>query len=73
LFTLIRAGLWHRFDIVAFLTAYGIAGSTFRMLACPQQAYLPGFGAPPEFAMGQPKRRKPKQRIRYAKIMQGKT
>ena len=73
LFTLIRAGLWHRFDIVAFLSAYGTAGGTFRMLACPQQAYLPGFGAPQDFPVGQPKHRKPKQRIRYAKTMQGKT
>ena len=51
LFTLIRAGLWHHFDIYAFLESYGTAGSSFRMLACPQQAYLPGFGAPPDFTL----------------------
>ena len=73
LFTLLRAGMWHRFNIVEFLLGYGTAGGSFRMLACPQHAYLPGFGAPPDFAMGQPQRRKPAQRIRYGKIMQGKT
>jgi hypothetical protein len=72
LFTLLRAGLWHRFNLVDFLIGYGTAGGSFRMLACPQHAYLPGFGAPPAFAMGQPPRRKPPQRIRYEKIMQGK-
>ena len=72
LFTLIRAGLWHRFDMLAFLACYGTAGGSFRMLACPQQAYLPGFGAPPDFPVGQPRRRKPPQRKRYEKIMQDK-
>jgi hypothetical protein len=72
LFTLLRAGLWHRFDIVAFLLSYGTAGGSFRMLACPQQAYLPGFGAPAEFPMGQPRGRKRPQRISYAKIMQSR-
>lgn len=70
LFTLLRAGLWHRFHIVDFLTGYGTAEGSFRMLACPQHAYLPGFGAPPDFAMGQPPRRNPPQRKRYEKIMQ---
>jgi hypothetical protein len=73
LFTLLRAGLWHRFDIVPFLITYGTAGGCYRMLACPQQAYLPGFGAPPEFPMGQPRRRKPPQRIRYAENMQSRS
>jgi len=70
LFTLLRAGLWHRFDIVPFLLSYGTAGGCFRMMACPQQAYLPGFGAPPQFPVGQPRHRKSPQRINYAKIMQ---
>jgi hypothetical protein len=73
LFTLLRAGLWHRFNIVAFLLSYGTAGGSFRMLACPQHAYLPGFGTPPDFPMGQPRRRKPAQRIRYETIMQCRT
>ncbi len=72
LFTLMRAGLWHRFDIISFLVSYGTAGGCYRMLACPQQAYLPGFGAPGEFPVGQPTRRKPTQKKRYDKIMQGK-
>lgn len=61
LFTLIRAGLWHHFDMVPFLERYGTAGGSFRMLCCPQQAYLPGFGAPEDFAMGQPSHRKARQ------------
>jgi len=73
LFTLIRAGLWHRFNIVDFLLCYGTAGGSFRMLACPHQAYLPGFGAPVQFPVGQPHRRKAKQQTRYAKTMQGRT
>lgn len=54
LFTLVRAGLWFRFDIASFLTGYGTANGSFRMLACPQHAYLPGLGPPPLGAMGQP-------------------
>jgi len=42
------------------------------MLACPQQAYLPGFGAPADFPVGQPKPRSRAQSKRYEKIMQGK-
>ena len=72
LFTLIRAGLWHRFNIVDFLLGYGTAGGSFRMLACPQHAYLPGFGFPADFPVGQPKRKRPAQRKRYEKIMQGR-
>lgn len=72
LFTLLRAGLWHRYDLIAFLISYGTAGGCFRMLACPQQAYLPGFGAPEDFPVGQQRRRKPAQRKRYEKTMQGK-
>ena len=70
LFTLLRAGLWHRFNIVDFLLGYGTAGGSFRMLACPQHAYLPGFGAPADFPVGQPKRRRIAQRKRYERIMQ---
>jgi len=58
IFTLIRAGLWHRFNIIPFLASYGTAESRFRMRASPQYAYLPGFGAPDDFTMGQPRRRK---------------
>ena len=72
LFTLLRAGLWHRFNIIPFLVGYGTAGGCFRMRACPQQAYLPGFGAPEAFPVGQPHRRKPARRKSYETIMQGK-
>ncbi len=72
LFTLARAALWHRFSIVDFLMCYGTAGGSFRMLACPQHAYLPGFGAPLKYSMGQHPPRKAPQRKRYEKIMQGR-
>lgn len=72
LFTLIRAGLWHHYEIAPFLESYGTAGGSFRMLCCPQQAYLPGFGAPESYTMGQPRRRKPKTGRRYDQIMQRK-
>jgi hypothetical protein len=70
LFTLTRAALWRYFDVITFLTSYGTAAGLFRMLACPQQAYLPGFGALANFPMGQPQRRKPTLRKCYEKIMQ---
>jgi len=73
LFTLIRAGLWHHFDMLAFLTSYGTAGGLVRMRACPHQAYLPGFGAPDSFAVGQPRRRRPPQKQRYERSMQHRT
>jgi hypothetical protein len=72
LFTLIRAGLWHHFDVVGFLASYGTAGGAVRMRACPQHVYLPGFGAPPDYPVGQPRRRRPAQRRQYDKIMQCK-
>ena len=43
LWTCIRAGLWLKLDLVALLKSYGTAGGDFRLLAQPQQAYLPGF------------------------------
>lgn len=43
LFTLLRAALWKKLDLMALLKSYGTAGGSFRMLAAPQQAYLPGF------------------------------
>jgi hypothetical protein len=72
LFTLTRAALWHRFNLPEFLASYGTAGGSFRILACPQQAYLPGFGSPTDFPVGQPRRRNPPQRKRYEENMQRK-
>ena len=43
LFTLLRAALWKKLALLDLLKSYGIAGGSFRMLAAPQQAYLPGF------------------------------
>jgi len=70
LFTLIRAALWHHYEIVFFLKSYGTAGCTFRVAFGPQQAYLPGFQLPGESSMGQPRRGRGRITKEYAKIMQ---
>jgi hypothetical protein len=44
LFTLIRAALWKKLDVLSLLRCYGTAGGHFRYLAHPEQAYLPGCG-----------------------------
>ena len=43
IFTVIRACLWKRWCLYALLESYGTAGGHFRLLAVPNQAYLPGF------------------------------
>lgn len=43
LFTLIRGIIWDRYELEELLDRYGTAAVKFRMLATPQQAYLPGF------------------------------
>jgi hypothetical protein len=43
LFTLLRAAQWEKLDLLKLLAAYGTAGSNFRHLARPEQAYLPGL------------------------------
>lgn len=43
LFTVLRAVLWSRFDVLALLRSYGTAGGSFRALATPEQAYFPHF------------------------------
>lgn len=44
LFTLTRASLWKKLDHLSLLRSYGTAGGQWRMMATPDQAYLPGFG-----------------------------
>ncbi len=44
LFTLIRAALWKKWDVLSLLHCYGTAGGHFRYLAQPEQVYLPGCG-----------------------------
>lgn len=44
LFTLIRAALWKKWDLLSLLRRYGTAAGQFRYLAQPEQAYLPGWG-----------------------------
>ncbi len=43
LWTLVRAALWRKLDLVALLKRYGTAGGSFRYLGAPEQAYLPGI------------------------------
>jgi hypothetical protein len=43
LFTILRAALWQKFDLLALLARYGTAGGAFRHLARPEQAYFAGF------------------------------
>jgi len=44
LFTLIRAALWKKWDVLSLLRCYGTAGGHFRYLVQPEQVYLPGCG-----------------------------
>ncbi len=44
LFGLVRCALWTHLDLLDVLRSCGTAGGDFRLLAAPQQAYLPGFG-----------------------------
>ena len=43
LFTVVRAVLWQRWALEDLFAFYGTAGERYRMVAMPQQAYLPGF------------------------------
>jgi Transposase DDE domain/Domain of unknown function (DUF4372) len=43
LFTLIRAALWKKWNVLSLLRRYGTADGQFRYLAHPEQAYLPGW------------------------------
>ena len=43
LFTILRAVLWSKLDLLDLLGCYGTAKGSFRNLARPEQAYFPGF------------------------------
>lgn len=43
LFTILRATLWEKLDLLKLLACYGTAGGHFRHLARPEQAYFAGF------------------------------
>ncbi len=43
LFTILRAALWEKLNLLKLLGCYGTAGGSFRHLARPEQAYFPGF------------------------------
>jgi hypothetical protein len=43
LFTILRAILWSKLDLLDLLGRYGTAKGSFRNLARPEQAYFPGF------------------------------
>jgi hypothetical protein len=44
LFTIIRASLWKKWELLGLLRRYGTADGHFRYLAQPEQAYFPGMG-----------------------------
>ena len=44
LFTIIRACLWKKWDLLSLLRIYGTANGHFRYLGRPEQAYFPGMG-----------------------------
>lgn len=43
LFTILRAVMWAKLDLLGLLDGYGTAKGSFRNLARPDQAYFPGF------------------------------
>jgi hypothetical protein len=43
LFTILRAVLWSKLDLLKLLGCYGTAKGSFRNLALPEQAYFPGL------------------------------
>lgn len=43
IFTVTRAVLWSKLDLLELLKSYGTAGGSYRALASPEQAYLPGL------------------------------
>lgn len=43
MFTITRAALWRKIDLLELLRGYGTAGGHFRHLAQPEQAYFAGF------------------------------
>jgi hypothetical protein len=43
LFALVRAILWWKLAIIELLKCYGTGRGSYRNLAQPQQAYLPGL------------------------------
>jgi len=43
LFTILRAALWEKYDLLNLLACHGSAGGSFRHLARPEQAHFPGF------------------------------
>ena len=43
MFTITRAALWRKIDLLELLRSYGTAGGHFRHLAMPEQAYFAGF------------------------------
>lgn len=44
LFTLLRTGLWKKWDLLSLLNIYGTADGHFRYLGRPELAYFPGLG-----------------------------
>ena len=47
LFTVVRAAMWERLDLLGLLRSYGTAGGSFRMLGSMHSSWLPGFEPQP--------------------------
>ncbi len=58
LFTIVRAVLWSKLDLLDLLGRHGTAQISFRNRARPDQAYLPGFlcGVPNTGTLNRPRR-----------------
>ena len=47
LFTVVRAAMWERLDLLGLLRSYGTAGGSFRMPGSMHSSWLPGFEPQP--------------------------
>ena len=47
LFTVVRAAMWERLDLLGLLRSYGTAGGSFRILGSRHSSWLPGFEPQP--------------------------
>jgi hypothetical protein len=43
IFTVVRAAMWERLDLLILLRSYGTAGGSFKILGAAHSAWLPGF------------------------------
>jgi hypothetical protein len=70
LFTVLRAAIWLRLDLMELLHYYGTASGHFRFLATPQDAFFPGF-AHKSYGTG-PRHTSSQTQAKYHQIMKAK-